>query len=122
MSIVSSFCFSRPLGSRVIFSVYHEPYQPPAKRKKSRGGILRASKAPLLCSLGQVVERKDLNHLFVFISVEGERACSLLSLVSVQQKHPNELLMRLPQKHKLQDLKPRKMIKKSVRSVLQTDD
>lgn len=46
MSIVSSFCFSYPLGSGVIFSVYHVPYHPPAFGKLHTWSQLR-----FLCAL-----------------------------------------------------------------------
>lgn len=73
MSIVSSFCFSCPLGSGVIFSVYHVPYQPPATEKLRTRSQLRF----LRFVLGAKWRKgKDSNHLLVFVSVEEERSYS----------------------------------------------
>lgn len=71
MSIVSSFCFCYPLGSGVISSVYHVPYQPRAfgklhTRSQLRflrfvlGAKWRKGKTRIICLSSLVRERRDL--------------------------------------------------------------
>lgn len=77
MSIVSSFCFSRPLGSGVIFSVYHGPLikppplpppQPPTEPpgKLQQRGFLR------FVLQAKRRKGKNSNHLLVFVSEEED--------------------------------------------------
>lgn len=82
MSIVISFCFCYPLGSGVISSVYHVPYQPRAFGKLHTRSQLRF----LRFVLG--AERKDPNHLLVFVSVGQKRDLTLfLSVMALMQSH-----------------------------------
>lgn len=91
MSIVSSFCLSRPLGCGDTFTIYRGPYQPPGEEKKTAHS--EPARAPSLCSLGQVVKRKNLNHLFVIISAEEGGSHSLFSLIATKRPRRDELWM-----------------------------
>lgn len=75
MRTVSSFCFSCPLGSQVVSSVYHMPYQPP-----DAGETAHRSRLTSLCFVLGAKWRKgeDSNHSLVFVSVEEQRSYSLL--------------------------------------------
>ncbi len=79
MSIVRLLCLSFPLGSGVICSVYLVADQPSAFGKLHE----EAAKVPSLCSWSQVAERKERNHLLVFVSVEEKRSYSLFKCDSI---------------------------------------
>lgn len=74
MSIVSSFCFSCPRGSGVIFSVYHVSYQPPSIGKLHTrtqlwflrfvlGAKWQRGKTQIICLSTLVWKRRDLISL-----------------------------------------------------------
>lgn len=45
----------------------------------------KPARVPLLCSVGQVVERKDSNHLLVFVGIENESSPFLLTPMAIKQ-------------------------------------
>lgn len=45
----------------------------------------KPARVPLLCSVGQVVERKDSNYLLVFVSIENKISLSLLTPMTIKQ-------------------------------------